>query len=75
MTDFVRVRVENGSHVSLDRDYAEAHNLKPLKQPAVGTDGRTLPAKHKTTVDKSAAASKEDPSSSDSAATNKEDSK
>lgn len=69
MTEFVRVSLESG-HVSVTREYAEAHNLTVLKQDAVDKSGHTLPFKPKSS-DKSSASTT--PSSSRSAATtNKE---
>lgn len=74
MTEFVRVRLENGSHASLPAGFAESHNLTVLKQDAVGRDGKALVDKHKTTATKKAG-STTTPSSSDVAATTKEESK
>ena len=54
MTEFVRVRLENGMHATITAVAAEAANLKPLKQPALGRDGRPAAPKHRT--DKSGAA-------------------
>lgn len=73
MTEFVRVRLENGAHASLPAGFAESHNLPVLKQDAVGLDGKALVDKPKTTGTASASGSKSTtPSSSDTAATKKE---
>ena len=48
MTEFVRVRLENGSEASIPARAAEAAGLKPLKKPALGRDGRPLSTKHRT---------------------------
>jgi len=54
VTEFVRVRLDNGAHKSIPAHRAEAANLKPLKQDALLRDGRPAPTKHR--VDKSGAA-------------------
>lgn len=51
MTDFVRVKVENGSEVTLDRGFAEAKKLEILDdKPAVDQRGYALNAKHKANL-------------------------
>lgn len=70
LPDFVRVRAENGSHISIPRAIADSAGLKPLKQSALGRDGRPLPPKHRafergsaattTTNEADASESKED---------------
>ena len=45
MSEFVRVRAENGAEVSIPAGHAEAAGQKPLSKPAVGNDGRVLPTK------------------------------
>lgn len=47
MSDFVRVRAENGSEVSVPAAVAEAAGLKPLKQSAYSPDGSIRPEKHR----------------------------
>ena len=49
MSEFVRVKVENGAEVSVSASFAESRGLKPLDKPAADR-GRALPAKHKTSV-------------------------
>lgn len=49
MPDFVRVRAENGSEVSIPAAVAEAAGLKPLKQSAYNPDGSLRPEKHRVT--------------------------
>lgn len=44
MTEFVRVRLENGSEASVSAEFAKLHDLKPLSKPAAGAGG-ALPAK------------------------------
>ena len=45
--EYVRVRLENGSHATLTREQAEAAGLKPLKQDALRRDGSPRPTKHR----------------------------
>ena len=45
MSDFVRVREENGIEVSMPAAVAEAAGLKPLKKDAIHRDGSILPPK------------------------------
>lgn len=52
MTEFVRVRLENGAHASVPAGFAERHSLPTLKQDAVGRDGKALADKPKTTAKK-----------------------
>ena len=56
MPDYVRVRAQNGSEISMIRRSAEAAGLKELKKPATGRDGRPLPPKHRVPLGKAAAA-------------------
>ena len=44
MTEFVRVRLENGSEASVSAEFAKLHDLKPLSKPAASSGG-ALPAK------------------------------
>lgn len=63
MSEFVRVKLENGAEVSVSPSFAESHDLKPLDKPAEYR-GRALPAKPKTTVASASGKStalKEDP--------------
>lgn len=59
--DFVRVRHENGQHISISRAKAEAAGYKPLKQEALGRDGRPLPPKTRVSLGEKAAAAKPNP--------------
>lgn len=72
MTEFVRVRLENGAHASLPAGFAESHSLPTLKQDAVGRDGKALPDKPKTTGASSSGSKETNPSGSSTAATTKE---
>lgn len=45
MSQFVRVRLANGTHKSIPAASAEAAGLKPLKQPALNRDGTVAPEK------------------------------
>ena len=65
MKDPVRVSLASG-HTTVEREYAEAHNLTVLKQDAVDKSGRALPFKPK---DSAKSAGSTTPSSSDPAAT------
>lgn len=47
MTEFVRVKLENGSDASVPAGFAERHQLEVLDKPAAGPNGRALPAKHR----------------------------
>lgn len=58
LPDFVRVRAENGQHISISRAKAEAAGYKPLKQEALGRDGRALPPKTRVSISEKAAAAK-----------------
>lgn len=46
MANLVRVRLDSGVEVSLDRDYAERKGLKVLDKPAQDKSGRALLAKY-----------------------------
>lgn len=47
MTDFVRVKLENGSEATLPREFAEAKKVEILEdKPAVDARGEALSAKH-----------------------------
>lgn len=47
MTDFVRVKLENGSEATLSREFAEKAGVKILNgKPAVDQRGEALNAKH-----------------------------
>lgn len=45
MSDFVRVRLANGSEASVSPEFAKRHQLEPLDKPA-SKFGVALPAKH-----------------------------
>lgn len=47
MTEFVRVRAENGSEISVPIAVAEGAGLKPLKQSPYNPDGSIRPEKHR----------------------------
>lgn len=51
----VRVRLENGSEVTMPEIAAETAGYKPLKKPTHGPDGRILPPKHRVPLGGSAA--------------------
>lgn len=68
MTDFVRVKLENGSEASVSAELAELHNLEPLvdsktktPKPAADRRGSALPAKHNPLKKKSGASAAADP--------------
>lgn len=54
MTNFVRVKLENGSEASVSAEFAKLHDLKPLDKPAA-IRGSALPAKHNPLKKKSGA--------------------
>lgn len=72
VNDFVRVRAENGAHVTIPRITAEAAGLKPLKQPAFGRDGRPAPIKPRLPLGGTGSGSKT-PSEANPASESKED--
>lgn len=44
MTDFVRVKTENGGTATVPQSFADRHNMKRLdKEPALGTRSKPLP--------------------------------
>lgn len=45
MNDIVRVKLEDGSEVSVGRAFADVHGLEPLDKDAVDARGKALPAK------------------------------
>lgn len=45
MSEFVRVRAENGEEVSVPAAVAEGAGLKPLSKSAYANDGSLLPTK------------------------------
>ena len=53
---FVRVRLENGSEVSVPEVVAETSGYKPLNKPTHGRDGRLLPPKHRVPLGGAASA-------------------
>jgi hypothetical protein len=59
MTDFVRVKLENGSEASVSAEFAELLDLKPLEKPAA-RGGVALPAKHNPLKKKSGASAAAD---------------
>lgn len=51
MTDMVRVKLENGSEVTLSREFAEEKKLEILdRKPALNARGEALDAKHKANL-------------------------
>ena len=52
----VRVRLENGSEVTMPEIAAESAGYKPLKKPTHGRDGRILPPKHRVPLGGAASA-------------------
>lgn len=46
MTDWVRVKLENGAEKSVSAGFAASHNLKPLSKPAADGVGRPLRTKY-----------------------------
>lgn len=50
MTDFVRVKLDNGSEATLSREFAEAKRLTILDKPAVDARGEALSAKHQANL-------------------------
>jgi len=65
MSDFVRVREENGVEVSMPARVAEAAGLKPLKKDATARDGSVLPDKPRVPLGGAAAETTEAHSGSD----------
>lgn len=47
MTNFVRVRLENGSEASIPESHAVMAGLAPLRKPALSRDGSPAPTKHR----------------------------
>lgn len=45
MTDFIRIKAENGQEVSVPAAYEAAFGVKPLGKPATDRHGRPLPTK------------------------------
>lgn len=54
--EYVRVRMENGSHKTIRADHAERLGLKPLKQDGLGRDGRPRPPVHRADLGTASAA-------------------
>ena len=65
MSDFVRVREENGVEVSMPARVAEAAGLKPLKKDTHGRDGSVLPPKPRVPLGGASAETTKAPSGSD----------
>lgn len=51
MSEFVRVRLANGSHKSMPTASAQSAGLRPLKQPALNRDGSLARTKHRVNLD------------------------
>lgn len=45
MTDFVRIKAENGQEISVPASYVDAFGVTPLKKDATDRFGRPLPIK------------------------------
>ena len=60
MTEFVRVRLENGTEKSVPVAVAENHSYKPLDKPTHGRDGRLLPPKPRVPLGGAASATTAD---------------
>ena len=63
-TEYVRVRMHNGTHKSISKAHAERLGLQQLKQDAVGRDGRPLPPKHRVDLGTASAATRKSPAKS-----------
>ena len=70
----VRVRLGDGTEASVGEAFAKSHALKVLDKPAT-RHGRTIPAKHKTSVAQSAESKNTTTAGSDKSASQKEESK
>ena len=53
---YARVRLDNGSEVTVTAHLAAVRGLKTLDKPAVGRDGRPLPPKHRVPLGTASAA-------------------
>ena len=71
--EYVRVRMETGTHKSIRADQAERLGLTPLKQDAVGRDGRPLPPKHRVETGTASAATRKSTEAKASTDASKED--
>lgn len=54
MTEFIRVRADNGSEISVPAHYEQAFDMKPLSKDAVDRFGRPLPTKQRVNARQSA---------------------
>ena len=72
MAEKVRVRLQNGSHKTITKARADQLGLTPLKQDAVGRDGRDLPVKHRVELGTASAAKKSTSEAKSSADASKE---
>jgi len=73
LPDYVRVRLDNGSHVSVSRARADQLGLKPLKQPGLNRDGTIRPAKHRTALGGGRVSATNTPTTEADASESKED--
>lgn len=55
MTDYVLIRLDNGAHAPVSKEYAELVGAKPLKRPAIDQSGRMARIKYPATSTSSAA--------------------
>lgn len=63
MSEFVRIKAENGYEVTVSKEFAEANGLEqldPEKHPAVDGNGRPLPESPATPTAKKKAADQEE---------------
>jgi len=61
MSDFIRIKAENGSEVSVPAHYEAAFGVKPLDKPATDRFGRPLPTKLRSDLGRSAESPAEAP--------------
>ena len=54
MTEFIRVKYDNGDEGSVPAAYEQAFGFKPLDKPAVDRFGRPLPTKQRASLARSA---------------------
>lgn len=73
LPDYVRVRLANGSHVSMPAKRADQLGLKPLKQPGLNRDGTIRPAKHRTALGGGRVSATNTPTTEADASESKED--
>jgi hypothetical protein len=67
MSEFVRVRLDNGTEKTVSAVVASRYGYKPLDKPTHGKDGRILAPKHRVPLGTSASAKKSTPAKAKSA--------